>query len=333
MMDALVWLGPERLELQHIPDPVARAGEALLRVEAAGICGSEVEGYLGRQANRTPPLVMGHEFAGAVTAVGAGVDAGWIGRRVTVNPLLSCGECPACRSGKRNVCERRQLIGLHRPGGYGTLVAVPVAALVGLPDGLDARLAALAEPLANGVHAVRLGTLRGVPESAIVIGAGTIGLAALQAARAAGIARVAVAEPHAGRRAQAAALGATETAASAEDITDPAALVIDAVGRTETRARGIALTRAAGTFVVIGLHADAVPVSFHDLIRREIAIQGSYAYSDEDFATALRWLAEGRAGIGPLELVRPLSAGPAAFAELARGATDAIKIFIGGNAP
>lgn len=331
-MDALVWLGPERIAVQAQPDPIATPGEAVIAVEAAGICGSEVEGYLGRQANRTPPLVMGHEFAGVVTAVGAGVDASWAGRRVTVNPLLSCGSCASCRSVNRNVCERRQLIGLHRPGGFGALVAVPASTLVALPDGLDARLAALAEPLANGVHAVRLGTLRGRPDRAIVIGAGTIGLAALQAARAAGIAQVAVAEPHAGRRAQAAALGATETAISADEIAEPAALVIDAVGRPETRARGVALTRAAGTFVAIGLHADAQPVSFHDLIRREIAIQGSYAYSDLDFATALRWLAEGRAGIGPLEPVRPLAAGPAAFAELARGATDAIKIFVAGNA-
>ncbi|GAC1456095.1 MAG: alcohol dehydrogenase catalytic domain-containing protein [Candidatus Limnocylindrales bacterium] len=331
-MEALVWLGPERLAVQAQPDPVPQPGEVVIAVEAAGICGSEVEGYLGRQANRTPPLVMGHEFAGVVTAIGAGVDASWSGRRVTVNPLLSCGSCASCRNGNRNVCERRQLIGLHRPGGFGALVAVPATTLVALPDGLDARLAALAEPLANGVHAVRLATLRGVPDRAIVLGAGTIGLAALQAARAAGIAQVTVAEPHAGRRAQAAALGATGTASSADEITEPAALVIDAVGRSETRARGVALTRAAGTYLAIGLHADVLPVSFHDLIRREIAIQGSYAYSDEDFATALHWLAEGRAGIGPLEPVRPLSAGPAAFAELARGATDAIKIFIAGNA-
>lgn len=331
-MDALVWLGPEQLRMEQLAGPEPAPGEVVVRVDAAGICGSEVEGYLGRQANRTPPLVMGHEFAGTVRSVGDGVDPSWTGRRVTVNPLLSCGACGPCRGGHRNVCERRQLVGVHRPGGFATEVAVPASTLVPLPDGLDARLAALAEPLANGVHAVRLGTLRGSPERAIVIGAGTIGLAALQAARVAGIAHVAVAEPHPGRRRQAEALGATETAASADDISDGAPLVIDAVGRTETRARGIALARPAGTFVAIGLHTDALALSVHDLIRREIAIQGSYAYSDEDFATALRWLAEGRAGIGPLEPVRPLSDGPRAFAELAKGATDAIKIFIAGTA-
>ena len=331
-MDSLVWLGPERLRVEQGARPVPQPSEVVVTVEAAGICGSEVEGYLGRQANRTPPLVMGHEFAGTVSAVADGVDRAWVGRRVTVNPLLSCGLCLACQSARRNVCERRQLIGVHRPGGFGAEVAVPVSALVLLPDGLDARLAALAEPLANGVHAVRLGTLRGTPERAIVIGAGTIGLAALQAARAAGIAQVVVAEPHVGRRAQAEALGATEVAASAEAIAESAPLVVDAVGRLETRVRGIALTRAAGTFVAIGLHADTLELSFHDLIRREIAIQGSYAYSDDDFATALRWLAEGRAGIGNLEPVRPLSDGPRVFAELAKGATEAIKIFLSGNA-
>jgi threonine dehydrogenase-like Zn-dependent dehydrogenase len=331
-MDALVWLGPERLVVEQVARPEPQPGEVIVTVDAAGICGSEVEGYLGRQANRTPPLIMGHEFAGSVRAIGEGVEPAWIGRRVTVNPLLSDGTCAACRAGMPNVCERRQLIGVHRPGGFGAEVAVPVGALVALPEGLDARLAALAEPLANGVHAVRLGTRRGTPERAIVIGAGTIGLAALQAARMAGIAQVAVAEPHPGRRAQAAALGAIETAASADAIAGSAPLVLDAVGRPETRARGIALTRPGGTFVTLGLHADLVPVSFHDLVRREIAIQGSYAYSDLDFATALGWLAEGRAGIGPLEPVRPLAEGPRAFAALAEGATDAIKLFIAGNA-
>ncbi len=326
-----MWLGPERLEVKQVPRPHAGDGEVIVRVEAAGICGSEVEGYLGRQGNRMPPLVMGHELAGSVIEAGAGADPSWVGRRVTVNPLLTCDACAPCRAGHRNVCERRQLVGLHRPGGFGAEVAVPVGTLVALPAGLDPRLGALAEPLANGVHAVRLGTLRGLPERAIVIGAGTIGLAALQAARAAGITDVTVAEPHPGRRAQAAALGATRTAATADDIDEPAALVIDGVGRAETRARGIALTVPAGTFVAIGMHADETTVAFRDLVRREIAIQGSYAYSDEEFATALGWLADGRAGIGALEAVRPLRDGPAAFAELARGATGAIKVFLSGS--
>ena len=108
-MNALVWLGPERLAVEQVADPVAQPGEVVIAVDAVGICGSEVEGYLGHQANRTPPLVMGHEFAGTVRVVAEGVDADWVGRRVTVNPLLSCGACGPCRNGQRNVCERRLL--------------------------------------------------------------------------------------------------------------------------------------------------------------------------------------------------------------------------------
>ncbi len=333
VIEALTWEGPRQMAVRTVARPRATRDEVVLRVDAAGICGSEIEGYLGRQGNRTPPLIMGHEFAGTVIELGPGVDPSWSGARVAVDPLLSCGHCPPCLSGHRNACERRQLIGIHRPGGFAAQTAVPASALLRLPDGLDARLGALAEPLANGVHAVRLGIVRGAVDDAVVIGAGTIGLAALQAATAAGIARVTVVEPHAGRRAHAGTLGAHATLASVDELPRGAApLVIDAVGRAETRVGGIAATRAAGTLVAIGLHDDRTEVSFHDLIRREVAVQASYAYSDEDFARALDLLATGRAGIGSLEPILPLAAGPRAFAELAQGASEKIKVFLSGNA-
>lgn len=321
------------MAVRDLPAPSAGTDEVIVRVEAAGICGSEVEGYLGRQGNRTPPLVMGHEFAGRVVALGAGADRAWLGAPVTVNPLLSCGDCQACRAGRRNACGLRRLIGIARPGGFAAQTAVPVTALRRLPDGLDPRLGALAEPLANGVHAVRLGSRGAQLDEAVVIGAGAIGLAVLQAAIAAGVERIVVVEPHAGRRAQAAQLGAHSTVPSIDDLEpSSAALVVDAVGRSETRLGGLARTRAGGTFVAIGLHDDATAIGFHDLIRRELAIQASYAYTDDDFAHALDLLAAGRAGIGPLEPVLPLAAGPAAFAELARGASDRVKVFVSGSA-
>lgn len=330
-MKALVWEGPERMAVRELPPPVPAAGEVVVHVEAAGICGSEVEAYIGRQSNRTPPLVMGHEFAGVVSALGDGTDTEWLGARVTVNPLLTCGTCSACRAGRRNVCERRALVGIARPGGFAAQVAVPASALRRLPAGLDARLGALTEPLANGVHAIRLGT-RDTPDGCIVIGAGTIGLAVLQAALAAGHHRVIVVEPHDGRRAQAASLGAHRVVASTTELVDTdAPLVVDAVGRTTTREAGLHLTRPGGTLVAIGLHDDHTEVRFHDLIRREVAIQASYAYSDEDFARALDLLGAGRAGIGRLEPVLPLDAGVAAFAELARGASAKVKVFVSGN--
>src|SRR3954470_4024718 len=155
-MKAIVWQGPERVAGGGRPEPPEpEAGELILRPEAVGICGSEVEGYLGRMGNRTPPLVMGHEFAGVVVAAGEG--AGELeGARVAVNPLSGCGECRLCRSGHSNLCRDRVLVGVHMPGAFADFVKVRADDARVLPDGVSARVGALMEPLANGVLAVRL---------------------------------------------------------------------------------------------------------------------------------------------------------------------------------
>src|SRR5918997_6862291 len=153
-MRALVWHGTERMSVDDVPDAEPGPGEVLLVPEAVGVCGSELEGYLGRQANRTPPLVMGHEVAGRVEAVGPGVDASWVGARAAVNPLVPPeGAAP----GLGHLDPAREMIGIHRPGGFAGAVRVPAGQLRRVPDGADPRLAALAEPFANGVHASRLG--------------------------------------------------------------------------------------------------------------------------------------------------------------------------------
>src|SRR5262249_54480951 len=136
-MKAVVWLGPRRMELQSVPEPTPRPGEAILRVDAVGICGSELSGYLGQNSLRVPPLVMGHEFAGTVGAIGADLVSLRIGDRVTVNPLIGCGECALCRLGLENLCPKRQIIGIHRPGAFAEQVAVPATCCTRLPDGLS----------------------------------------------------------------------------------------------------------------------------------------------------------------------------------------------------
>src|SRR3954462_11911387 len=166
-MRAIVWQGPGRVAGGHEPEPHdPEAGELMVRPAAVGICGSEVEGYLGHMGNRTPPLVMGHEFAGEVVAAGEGA-AELEGARVAVNPLSGCGECGLCRAGHANLCADRVLIGVHAPGAFADLVRVPVASVRALPDDVSARTGALAEPLANGVHAVRLGLARERVERAV----------------------------------------------------------------------------------------------------------------------------------------------------------------------
>jgi (R,R)-butanediol dehydrogenase / meso-butanediol dehydrogenase / diacetyl reductase len=306
---------------------------------AVGICGSEIEGYLGRMGNRIPPLVMGHEFAGTVTEVGEGVDEDLVGREVAVNPLSSDGTCPLCRAGYTNLCPNRKLIGIHSPGGFAEYVLAPVQNVYPLPEGVGTRTGALAEPLANGVHAVRLADE--LVEHAVVIGAGTIGLMCLQAAVLDGIPGVSVVEPHEARREQALGLGAHAAYASGaearEALEEPtqglgADLVLDAVGAEVTRRMAVEeLLRPGGCVVFVGLHDDDTTLGFHGVVRGQLALQGSYAFTAEDYEQALEWLVDGRAGIGELPPVLPLEEGPDAFARLVRGPSEQIKVFLAGT--
>jgi threonine dehydrogenase-like Zn-dependent dehydrogenase len=341
-MKAVVWNGPEEMAVEEIPEPTAEPGTVIVRPEAVGICGSEIEGYLGKMGNRTPPLVMGHEFAGTVTEVGEGVEEDLVGREVAVNPLSSDGTCPLCRGGYTNLCPNRRLIGIHSPGGFAEYALAPVQNVYPLPEGVEARTGALAEPLANGVHAVRLGLAGHLVEHAVVAGAGTIGLMCLQAAVLDGIPEVSVVEPHEARREQALELGARAAYASGEEareaLEEPteglgADLVIDAVGAEVTRRMAVGeLLRPGGCAVFVGLHDDDTTLGFHGVVRGQLDLQGSYAFTAEDYEQALEWLVEGRAGIGELPPVLPLEEGPSAFAELVRGPSEQIKVFLAGSA-
>jgi threonine dehydrogenase-like Zn-dependent dehydrogenase len=340
-MKAIVWQGPEEMTVEERPEPGdPGAGELIVRPQAVGICGSEVEGYLGHMGNRKPPLVFGHEFAGVVVAAGA--EAGeFEGVRVAVNPLSGCGHCRLCRAGHSNLCRDRKLIGVHSDGAFADFVRAPAASARALPDDVSARTGALVEPLANGVHAVRLGLARGPVERAVVLGAGTIGLVTLQAALLAGIEHVALLEPQPQRRELAAGLGAHATYGSEEEALEAERaatdglgtdLVIDAVGAQATRSFATRLLRPAGQAVFIGLAADDTTLGFHDIVRDQLTLQGSYAYTMDDFEQAFEWLVSGQASLGELAEVRPLDDGPDAFATLAGGPPPAqVKVFLAGT--
>jgi 2-desacetyl-2-hydroxyethyl bacteriochlorophyllide A dehydrogenase len=329
-MKAIVWQGPSEMTVEERPEPGdPGAGELILQPEAVGICGSEVEGYLGHMGNRTPPLVMGHEFAGRVVAAGQG--AGELeGARVAVNPLSGCGHCALCEAGLGNVCPDRKLVGVHVAGAFADYVRVRAADARVLPDGVSARVGALMEPLANGVHAVRLAG-EGI-EHAVVLGAGTIGLVTLQAALLSGIPRVEVVEPHDARRERATRLGAHAVhAAPPQDDLGPD-LVLDAVGAQVTRAAGLEILRPGGTMVCIGLAADDTTLGFHGVIRSQHRIQGSYAYTMADYEQAHEWLVGGAASLGDdLTPVLPLDAGPDQFARLSEGPPAEFKVFLAGT--
>src|SRR5215207_8592167 len=330
------------MAIEEVPEPTVGPGTVIVRPEAVGICGSEIEGYLGRMGNRTPPLVMGHEFAGTVTEVGEGVDEDLLGREVAVNPLSSDGTCPLCRAGYTILCPNRRLVGIHSPGGFAEYALAPAHNVYPLPEGVETRTGALAEPLASGVHAVRLGLAGHFVEHAVVVGAGTIGLMCLQAAVLDGIPEVSVVEPHEARREQALKLGASAAYGSGEEAREAleapteglgADLVIDAVGAGVTRRIAVEeLLRPGGRVVFIGPQDDETTLGYHGVVRGQRDLQGSYAYTAEDYEQALEWLVAGSAGIGELPPVLPLEEGPGAFAELVKGPSSKIKVFLAGSA-
>ena len=197
-MKALVYTAPNEVTFRDEPEPVAGSGDVMLAVEAAGICGSDMHAFHGRDPRRNPPLILGHELAARI------LDGPLAGRRVTVNPLITCGRCEYCVTGRDNLCARRTMIGMTRPGGFAERIAVPERTLIEIPDAMPARVAALTEPAATALHALNLGMRalsRPLPETRMrVVGGGAVGLLAALLAHAYGCRDVSLAETNPLRR-------------------------------------------------------------------------------------------------------------------------------------
>lgn len=339
-MRALVWQRPGVMLVEDVAPPRPAPGEVVLQVDAAGICGSDVTAFLGHMGTARPGSVRGHELAGTVVETDPG-DAGLLGARVAVNPLVSCGSCPACRRGADNQCPHQQSIGIQRPGGFAEQVLVPVRNLVPVPADLDDRTVATAEPLAQACHDVQLALRVGGGGSALVVGAGAIGLLVVQAARLLGLGPVTVLEPNASRRRAAAAAGAAVALAGPEEVDAQAGdlpeqgwdVVLDVVGTDRTRRDGLRWTRRGGVLVLVGLHEDETALPWRDVIRREVVVLGSNASDAGDFAQAVEWLVSGRAGLGTPQDHVPLEAGPETLARLAGGGAGPVKTFLRARAP
>src|SRR5579864_354956 len=332
-MRTLVYLGPRRMELRDAPPPAAGPEEVVVNVQASGICGSDLHGYLGKSLNRVPPLVMGHEFSGTVTAVGPGVRDLAVGSPVAVYPLITCGRCPACRRGDTSQCRSRQVIGVHRPGGFADLVAVPRASVVPLPPGVSLFTASLAEPLANAVHIFDRNA-RGLPRRIAIFGAGTQGLMALHLARLLSPVVLVSVDLVPARLAVARRLGATaaldgraaDVAGRIRELTDGDGvdLAIEAVGSSPTRQAAVACVRSGGRVALLGLGEETTPFNAVDIVNREIEVHGSYAYTYDNFGHAVEFLRSGLVG-GEWARPYPLEAGPEVFERLTTDPGDLIK--------
>ena len=333
-MKSLVWTGPRQLEIQQQPEPSVAKGEVLLQVAVAGICGSELSGYLGENSLRKPPLVMGHEFSGVIVAVAEDVQEWRAGQVVTVNPLLSCGQCRYCRRGLRQLCATKSIVGIHRPGAFAEYVAVPASACYAVQDTIQA---ALTEPLACAVRAnVQANVQEG--ENILVFGAGIIGLMALRVAQTRQAAQRIIVDTNPARLEKAAQWGATATLNPLQcDVVkeahplcpDGIDKVIDAVGLPRTRHDAISLVNPGGRVVFIGLHQDESSVPGNHIVRQEVEIFGSFCYTNEDFQHAHHLLEQECIVPDPLWLdIRSLAEGKRAFDEQIDGPALFPKIML-----
>lgn len=306
-MKAMVFTAPGMMEMLDVDEPSAGPGETIVTVQASGICGSELHG-ISSPGFRAPPLIMGHEFCGTTSD----------GRRVVVHPVVPCRSCDLCLRGLHNLCRNRTIIGITRPGGFGERVAIPDEALYEIPDELAWDQAAVIEPLANAVHAWRLGS-DPYPERVGVIGAGTIGLVCLLVARARGARYVAVADVSEERLAVAKRLGADTTSSALDGEFDA---VFDAVGIAATHRASVDAIRPGGTTVWLGLIGEVAEFDSQHLVRTEKRVQGSFCYSDADFRQAIALAPHiDLSWVTPF----PLSGGVDIFMELMNGRSDVVK--------
>ena len=341
-MKALLLSEYKHLAVADLPVPVPGAGEVLVRVAACGICGSDVHGYDGSSGRRIPPIVMGHEAAGIVAAVGEGVTGHRVGDRVTFDSTVYCGECEFCRRGEVNLCDRRQVVGVscgdyRRAGAFAEYVTVPERILYRLPDGLSFSDAAMLEAVSVAIHAVRVADMKG-GETALVIGAGMIGLLILQAAKASGGARVFVTDVDASRLEMARSLGADAIIDSSREslparvqqltLTRGVDVALEAVGRPETVAAAIDCTRKGGTVALVGNISPEVTIPLQKVVTRQIRLQGSCASAGE-YPQAMEWMAEGKIKVAPLiTAVAPLEEGPSWFARLYAREPNLMKVVL-----
>jgi len=335
-MRALVWTAPRTMEMQTQPLPAVKPDEVLIKVASVGICGSELSGYLGHNALRVPPLVMGHEFSGEVVAVGTDVTTLRHGQSVTVFPFTGCRVCAYCVQGMPQLCVSRKLLGAHRPGAFAEYVAVPAAQVFALPPDLSWRQGALTEPVACGV---RIGELAGdvAGEAALVIGAGPIGLLAMLALQQRGATRVFIADLDPARLEIGAALGGETLDPRAVDVVQVVreatgglgvAVSVDAVGVAVTRRQCVNATRTLGRVILSGLHEETSAVPVADVIRRELTLQGSFSYSPDNFREAIVWLQEGRVPLDPWLVEAPLAEGGPWFDRLIEGPGAVAKVLL-----
>jgi len=341
-LKALLYTAPYTLTYTEIPDPELGDDDVLVRVKACGICGSDVQGHTGKTGRRLPPLIMGHEAAGVVERCGRNVTGFAPGDRICFDSTVYCNQCPACKQGLLNRCAKRQVLGVSVPefkrhGAFAEFVAVPHWICAALPEHMSFVQAALLEPASIGAHA---GNRPPVTDSdiVVVIGAGTIGLFIVQAARLRGAKTIVACDLNDFRLGLAKQVGADVCIHSGtQDLKDEMLKLTDgrgvdvvweAVGFAETFGEAISIARTGGTIVAVGNLQKETEFNLQELVSRELTFTGSYASAGE-FRQCIDLIASGKINVDPLiSDIVPLRDGAAAFQRLLDGQEDLLKVVL-----
>lgn len=326
-MRALVYTAPRQMTLEDCPRPHPAAGETEIAVTAAGICGADISGFLGRSRHRVPPLIFGHELVGRTPD----------GCRVVADPLFTCGQCPACLSGAQNLCPSLRLLGMDQMAGcFAESVAIPESQLYEIPDDLTDARAIFAEPLANIVHLFRI-----APPPAFfrmgIVGCGAMGSMALLAALRMGAREVLVQDVSEVRLAAARRMGATLAVNPATEEGRGEArrfaghgldLVLDACGRDSARQAAFDCCCPGGLVVLLGMAEAHSGIDFGTSIRKEHRVAMSFGYTPVDFERSLKLLTAGEIDLTPWTAELPLEEGQQAFDKMTTARGDTLKMML-----
>lgn len=331
-MKALVYTQPNEVQVQEYPSPTPGEEEVVLRIDAVGICGSDMHAYHGHDPRRKPGLVLGHEFAGTVVESRSSLFSK--GARVTGNPLITCGYCEYCVQGRNNLCANRTMVGMTRPGAFAEYMSIPASCLIAFPDDMSADMAALTEPAATALHAVEL-SKRALKLPihqcrTLVIGGGAIGMFSGLLLRHLGVTKLDVAEINDDRRAEIArTIGCGLINPKTDDTpADAYDFVIDCVGSAITRRSAFVAVKAGGVVMHVGLQDWASEIDMRKLTLSEITLLGTYTYTTQDLKTTVEYLYNGVFGSCDWVDRRPLDHGPIAFQDLHHGRTASAKILL-----
>lgn len=331
-MKALVYTQPNEVQLLERPYPEPGDDEVTIRIDAVGICGSDMHAFHGHDPRRKPGLVLGHEFSGTIAQTRArGLPRG---TRITGNPLITCGRCEYCEQGRDNLCANRTMVGMTRPGAFAEYMSLPASSVIEIPPDMPATHAAVTEPAATALHAVNLSMralTRPLPETrTLIVGGGAIGMLAALLLRSYGCRAIELAEVNPLRRASASRHAGCRTFNPLETATpeNQFDFVIDAVGAKPTRTLALAAVKPGGVVMHIGLQDWASEIDMRKLTLAEITLLGCYTYTMADLRATVTALHEG--AFGSLEWldVRPLHEGAQVFAELDKGRIAASKVIL-----